>query len=454
MKQFPITGAQLSDWSGAYQASAERQLATLALSKTAINDVMFVPQAAFKMRQKFSVEIPTLEVTNQEASGRCWLFAATNVLREKIANDLNLESFELSQSYLAFWDKFERANYFLESILATADRPTDDREVSFILATGVHDGGQWDMFANVVRKYGLVPKDAFSETFQSSHTQGMNHVLNRNLKACAVKLRSMVASGASEDEIQSAKSEMLGKIYAFLCTCYTEPPREFDFEYVDKDKVYHCDKGLTPVSFRDKYIGDLLDRVVSVIHAPTADKPYHRTFTVRFLGNVVGGNAVKHLNLSMDEFKRAVIAQLEAGKVVWFGSDVGKYGDRERGVWDDACFSDELFTGLNLTISKADALDYGFSAMNHAMVLTGVHLEAGKPVRWKIENSWGDKRGEKGYYVCSDTWFDAYVYQAAIEREYLGDLASCADLPPIELAPWDPMGTLASAVPTDDCCRV
>ena len=140
--------------------------------------------------------------------------------------------------------------------------------------------------------------------------------------------------------------------------------------------------------------------------------------------------------------------------MVWFGSDVGKYGDRERGVWDDACFRDELFTGLNLTISKADALDYGFSAMNHAMVLTGVHLEAGKPVRWKIENSWGDKRGEKGYYVCSDTWFDAYVYQAAIEREYLGDLASCADLPPIELAPWDPMGTLASAVPTDACCRV
>ena len=240
---------------------------------------------------------------------------------------------------------------------------------------------------------------------------------------------------------------MLGRIYAFLCSCYTEPPRAFDFEYVDKDKVYHCEENLTPHAFRDRYIGDLLDRIVSVIHAPTTDKPYHQTYTVRFLGNVVGGNAVRHLNLPMDEFKRAVIAQLEAGKVVWFGSDVGKYGDRERGVWDDQCFRDELLTGLDLAISKADALDYGFSAMNHAMVITGVHLENGAPVRWKIENSWGDKRGEKGYYVCSDTWFDAYVYQAAIEREYLGNLASYADLPPIELAPWDPMGTLAKAEP-------
>ena len=389
-----------------------RTVARNAVAHAGVEPVAFDRAKVVATPTVVSHKIDDWKVTSQKKSGRCWLFSSLNLLRSTTRTHLGVKDFEFSQNYVLFWDKFERANYFLESILTTADRPTDDREVSFILATGVHDGGQWDMFANVVRKYGLVPKDAFSETFQSSHTQGMNHVLNRNLKACAVKLRSMVASGASEDEIQSAKSEMLGKIYAFLCTCYTEPPREFDFEYVDKDKVYHSDKGLTPVSFRDKYIGDLLDRVVSVIHAPTADKPYHRTFTVRFLGNVVGGNAVKHLNLSMDEFKRAVIAQLEAGKVVWFGSDVGKYGDRERGVWDDACFRDELFTGLNLTISKADALVYGFSAMNHAMVLTGVHLEAGKPVRWKIANSWGDKRGEKGYYVCSDTWFDAYVYQA------------------------------------------
>ena len=443
MKQTPVTCEQLSAWSLRYNQSAERRLATLALSKTALNDVAFVSRASFEMKQKFSLEIPTLDVTNQQASGRCWLFAATNVLREKIAKDLNLDAFELSQSYLAFWDKFERANYFLESILETADLPADDRTVSFILATGVHDGGQWDMFANIVEKYGVVPKDVYDETFQSCHTANMNHVLNRNLKACAVKLREMARQGACEEAIQSEKQSMLADVYAFLCSCYTEPPKVFDFEYVDKDKAYHLEKGLTPLTFRDRYVGDLLKKTVSIIHAPTADKPYHQTYTVRLLGNVVGGKPVKHLNLTMDEFKAAIIAQMQAGKVVWFGSDVGKFGERERGVWDDQCFDMELLTGLNLTISKADALDYGFSAMNHAMVLTGVQLEDGKPTRWKIENSWGDKNGSKGYYVCSDSWFDQYVYQAAVDKEYLGDLAALSEKEPVVLAPWDPMGTLA-----------
>ncbi|MGN0801402.1 MAG: C1 family peptidase [Candidatus Faecivicinus sp.] len=443
MTHTPITHEQLASWSEAYNASPERQVACLALSKADIKDVTYVAKASFSMQQKFSIDIPTLEVTNQQASGRCWLFAATNVLREKIANDLNLEQFELSQSYLAFWDKFERANYFLESILETADLPTSDRTVAFILTTGVHDGGQWDMFANIVEKYGVVPKSAYGETFQSCHTGNMNHILNRNLKACAVKLRRMVADGASEAEIQQVKSDMLGKIYGFLCSCYTEPPKVFDFEYVDKDKQYHIDRDLTPKSFSEKYLGDLLKRIVSITHAPTADKPYGQTFEVKLLNNVVGGKPVKHLNLDMADFKASVIRQLEAGKVVWFGSDVGKFGEREKGIWDDQCFNAELLTGLDLQLSKADALDYWFSAMNHAMVITGVNLVDGKPNRWKIENSWGDKNGEKGYYVCSDTWFDEYVYQAAVEREYLGELAALAEKKATVLDPWDPMGTLA-----------
>ena len=443
MKQTPITCEQLSAWSSAYQSSPERKLATLALSKTAINDVMFVSKAANAMRQKFSIDIPTLDVTNQEASGRCWLFAAANVLREKIAKDLNLDSFELSQSYLAFWDKFERANFFLESILETASLPTDDRTVAFILNTGVHDGGQWDMFVNIAVKYGVVPKDVFDETFQSSHTNGMNHYLNRNLKVCAAKLRALIASGASEQAIQAEKAAMLQSVYGFLCSCYGEPPKAFDFEYVDKDKSYHIEKSLTPKAFFEKYVGDALEKTVSIINAPTDDKAYHEVFTVRLLGNVVGGKEVRHLNLSIDEFKQSIIRQLEAGKVVWFGSDVGKFGERVSGVWNDQSFDAELLTGLSLDLSKADSLNYWFSAMNHAMVITGVNLDGGKPTRWKIENSWGDKNGAKGYYICSDSWFDQYVYQAAVEREYLGELAALTDKPAIVLAPWDPMGTLA-----------
>lgn len=440
----PITAGQMNAWSDRYNASPERKLATLALSKSALNDVARVSPAAFTMRQKFSVDIKTMPATNQKSSGRCWLFAATNVLRERIAAEKNLKEFELSQSYLAFWDKFERANYFFESILETANLPTTDRTVCHILQTGVHDGGQWDMFANIVRKYGVVPKDAYDETHQSSNTNQMNYILNRNLKVGAVKLRNMVAAGESEEAILGEKNAMLAKIYAFLCSCYSEPPKSFDFEYVDKDDAYHIERGYTPLTFAERYVGDLLDNVVSCIHAPTADKPYHQTFTVRLLGNVVGGKDVCHLNLPLDEFKAAVIAQLKAGKVVWFGSDVAHFGERKGGIWDDGSFDFELLTGLDLTIDKADALDYSFAAMNHAMVITGVNLdENGKPNRWKIENSWGDENGEKGYYVCSDSWFDQYVFQAAVEKTYLDENAKHADLAPITLEPWDPMGTLA-----------
>ena len=439
-----ITKTELNSWSKAYQNDPARRIATRALCKTDMNNAMYVNEAAGGMRQKFSVEIKTLPVTNQKRSGRCWLFAAANVLRERIAKEKNLEQFELSQSYLAFWDKFERCNYFLEAMIELADRPADDRTVAFLLNTGVHDGGQWDMFVNIVNKYGVVPKDAYDETWQSCNTAAMNHYLNRNLKICAAKLRGMARSGASEADIRKEKGAMLGKIYAFLCSCYGEPPKRFDFEYVDQDGTYGVERGFTPAAFRDRYVGKLLNEMVSIINAPTDDKEWHKVYTVKYLGNVVGGNGVRHLNLKMQEFKDAVIRQLKDGKVVWFGSDVGKFGDREAGIWDDEIFDAELLTGLDLKISKADSLDYGFAAMNHAMVITGVNLdEKGRPTRWKIENSWGDEHGTKGYYICSDTWFDAYVFQAAVERSYLGGLARYADQKAIELAPWDPMGTLA-----------
>ncbi len=437
-----VSPEQIARWTGEWKASPERQLAHMALSSTDLKDVAFSQQRANAMHQHFSVELETLPVTDQMASGRCWLFSAANVLREDIAKALGLEKFELSQSWLAFWDKFERANYFMARIIETADLPADDRAVSFILGTGVHDGGQWTMFVNIVEKYGIVPKDAFDETWQSSHTGAMNYLVNRALKAAAPKLRALVRAGKAQ-EADALREEVLGRIFGFLCSCYGEPPARFDFEYTDKDRVFHAERGLTPAAFAEKYARPVLDGAVSVIHAPTADKPYHRTYTIRYLGNVEGGKPVVHLNLPMEELKAAIIRQLQAGRVVWFGSDVGHDGHRSKGIWDDGSFGFGLLSGLDLEISKADALDYGFSAMNHAMVITGVNLVDGKPDRWKIENSWGDKNGEKGYYVCSDTWFDRYVYQAAVDRAFLGDLAALAEQEPVELAPWDPMGTLA-----------
>ena len=440
----PITPAMQARFDADYQANDLRRAMTNAFSLTAMNALSFNPINARAMQFRFSLDIPTMKATNQKSSGRCWLFAATNVLREIVAKKCKLENFELSQSYLAFWDKFERANYYIDSILDTANLPADDRTVSFIVQTGVGDGGQWDMFVNIVKKYGVVPQSAMPETAQSSSTGNLNMLLNRYLRRQTPLLRKLVKDGASADEIQAFKTEMLDKIYSFLVSCYGTSPATFDFEYVDKDKKYHIEHGYTPATFTEKYIGNILDDYVSLIHAPTADKPFDKTYTVAYLGNIVGGNPVCYLNVEMDVLKAAVLAQMKDGEIVWFGSDCGKFGDREKKIWDDNSFDYELLSGLAVDMSKEDMLDYHVSQMNHAMCLTGVNLdENGTPNRWKIENSWGSDGANGGYHIASDSWFDKFVYQAVVHKKHLGDRAALLNNAPTVLNPWDPMGSLA-----------
>ena len=438
-----VTVSDIQSYRGAYAKKENSKLLHNALYKLGINDLAFCGDALLDKPYHFSFEIPTMKSTNQKSSGRCWLFAATNLLRERVAKEKNLDDFELSQAYLAFWDKFERCNYYLESILATADRDIDDRTVDFIIRNGVGDGGQWDMFVNIINKYGILPRDNYPDNAQSAGTGQLNQQLGINLKHNASKLRALYASGASEETLQAAKNAMLEKIYVFLCTCYGVPPKTFDFAYKDKDGALHVEAGYTPLSFKEKYIGNYLDDYVSVINGPTADKPFDRLYTVEFLGNVAEGLPVRYLNLSMDELKAAVIAQMQDGEPVWFGSDCGKYGERSQNLWDPELYDYTSVTGLDVSLTKAEALDYHYSAMNHAMVLCGVHLADGKSVRWKIENSWGKDGPHDGYYYCTDAWFDRFVYQAVVNKKYLGEKARILDEEPIVLKPWDPMGTLA-----------
>ncbi len=439
-----ITPADLAGFREGYRADPMRQAMTRVLYTTDISKVICRPDDARKMVFKFSTDIKTMKSTNQKSSGRCWLFAATNVLREHIAKELNLEDFELSQSYMAFWDKFERCNYFFEAILETAGLPLNDRTVNFLLQGGLSDGGQWDMFTSLVRKYGVVPKDAMPETFQTSNTRGSNQYISKFMRKNALSLRKMAAGGASREALEAEKKALLAKCFSFLSSCYGEPPETFDFEYVDKDKNFHRESGMTPLSFRDKYLDGVWDDYVSLIQAICADKPFYVLYTVKYLGNVAEDKGVRHINLTMEELKAAVLRQLQDGEVVWFGSDCGKFGDRDSRFWDDQSFDSLPATGLDVAMTKEEMLDCCDSAMNHAMCFTGVNIgEDGKPNRWKIENSWGSEGLNEGYYMASDSWFDLLVYQAVVHKKYLGDKAAILDTDPIVLDPWDPIGSLA-----------
>lgn len=392
----------------------------------------------------FSIDLATGKVSNQKQSGRCWMFAALNTFRHKMLQQFQLKEFELSQNYTFFWDKYEKANYFYENILATADQEASSREVAFLLQTPQQDGGQWDMIVSLFKKYGVVPKAAMPESSNSSNSRDLNKYLNKLLRKHAVVLRKLMADKAAEKEIAAKRSAMLQEVYTLLATALGTPPEVFDFEYRDEEKNYHLDQALTPQSFYDKYIGVDLDEYVSIINAPTADKPYNRSYTVSMLGNVVGGTPVKYLNLDMETFKQLAVKQLEDGESVWFGCDVGQSSTRDSGIMALNAFDmDDLFEA-DFSMTKAERLDHGDSLMTHAMVLTGVDVVDGKSRKWKVENSWGEKVGEKGFFVMSDAWMDEYTYQIVVRKEYLTkEQLEAFEAEPVVLAPWDPMGALA-----------
>ncbi|HEL0570072.1 TPA: aminopeptidase C [Streptococcus equi subsp. zooepidemicus] len=393
----------------------------------------------------FSIDLTKDKVSNQKASGRCWMFAALNTFRHKLISEFKLEDFELSQAHTFFWDKYEKSNWFMEQVIATADQALTSRKVKFLLDVPQQDGGQWDMVVALFEKYGVVPKSVYPESVSSSNSRELNQYLNKLLRQDAQILRDVISTGADHQAVQAKKEELLQEIFNFLAMNLGLPPRQFDFAYRDKDNHYHADKGITPQAFYEKYVGLKLSDYVSVINAPTADKPYGKSYTVDMLGNVVGSPEVRYLNLDMERFKELAIKQMQAGESVWFGSDVGQVSDRQKGILALNTYDFQAGMDIQLSQDKAGRLDYSESLMTHAMVLTGVDLDdTGKPIKWKVENSWGDKVGDKGYFVASDAWMDEYTYQIVVRKDLLtADELAAYEADPQVLAPWDPMGALA-----------
>ena len=429
----------------AYEANPKFAAMENAISHNGLLTSLEKRSSAVENTPVFSLDLTKDKVSDQKASGRCWMFAALNTFRHKMIAGFQLEDFELSQAYTFFWDKYEKSNWFLEQVLATADQELTSRKVKFLLDTPQQDGGQWDMVVSLFEKYGVVPKSVYPESISSSNSRELNQILNKLLRQDAQILRELVAEGANSAELQDKKEELLQEVFNFLAMNLGLPPRQFDFSYRDKDNNFHSESGLTPQVFFKKYVDLKLDDYVSIINAPTADKPYGKSYTVEMLGNVVGSKPVRYLNVEMDRLKELAIAQMQAGETVWFGSDVGQSSNRKAGIMADGMCDFTSSMDIQLTQDKAGRLDYSESLMTHAMVLTGVDLdENGKAKKWKVENSWGEKVGNKGYFVASDSWMDEYTYQIVVRKEFLTEAELAAyEAEPIVLAPWDPMGALA-----------
>ncbi len=385
------------------------------------------------------------KATAQKKSGRCWLFSSLNLLRSTTRKVLGVKDFEFSQNYVLFYDKLERANWFLSDVIATACEPLDGRLVQFLLADVLGDGGQWDMAVSLYAKHGLVPKEAMPETEASSNTHRMNTRLQVLLRRAALELRALVEKGASEAEIAAKKDEVVAAVHRILVISLGEPPASFDWEWRDDEGGFHRDGALTPREFYDRYVGVDLSAYVCLVDDPRPEHPKGAALTVEHLGNVVGGREIRYVNAEREAIKKLASASIAAGEPVWFGADVLQQSDRDSGLLVEGLHDYSGLFGVDLSTTKEQRLRTGESAMNHAMLFTGVDLaEDGSTRRWRVENSWGEEPGDKGFFTMDDAWFDEYVFEVVVRADALPEeLRPALTADPIRLPAWDPMGTLA-----------
>ncbi|MDR1355687.1 MAG: C1 family peptidase [Propionibacteriaceae bacterium] len=425
-----------------FTADQTARLMRNAVSNVDVKNVALDRSIVAAIDTSMSIQLDTWPITNQKKSGRCWLFAGLNFLKQHMLSELKVDNFEFSQTYLHFWDKLEKANWFLTSMIELAERPLDDRTVACLIDDPIGDGGQWDMFVSLVQKYGVVPKFAMPETESSSNTAAMNNTLCTLLRRAAGKLRAAVANG---EDANALRLGFIADSYRVLAIHLGTPPTEFIWQWRDKDKLFNRMGTMTPAQFAAKYITVDLNDYVCVVNDPRVTSPYGSLLSVDHLGNVVGGRPVRYLNTDADTLKTLVHTALKDSKVVWFGCDVGKQFDRDHGLWDAALLDYQGVYGVPLDMTKAERLQLGVSAMTHAMVITGIDvLPDGTIRRYRVENSWGDDRSDKGYDTMNDSWFAEYVFEVAVPKQDLPpELVAKLDQEPIMLPLWDPMGALA-----------
>ena len=440
----PPTALQTNEidaWREAFTGDKAARLAQNAVTKTSVNDIALDRAIVTSIDTSMSVQLDTWKVANQKKSGRCWLFAGLNFLKAHVITDCSVEWFEFSQNYLHFYDKLEKSNWLFTSMIELADKPLDDRLVHWLLKDPIGDGGQWDMFVSLVNKYGLVPQYAMPETESSSATQAMNHSLETLLRRGTLMLRDAINAGADPEPVREA---LMGQIYRVLSIHLGTPPTSFIWQYKDKDKKFHRAGEMTPQEFAKKVVSIDLDDYVCVVNDPRVSSPFGSMLTVDHLGNVVGGRPIAYLNEPADVLKSLVRKAIEGGRVCWFGCDVGKQFDRTTGFWDAKLFDYDGVYGVDLDLTKAQAMELGEAAMTHAMLFTGIDIVDDQIRRYRVENSWGDDRSDKGYDTMNDSWFGEHVFELAVPKSDLPPkLRAALDQAPIVLPLWDPMGSLA-----------
>ena len=443
-----ISAEMLAEISKGYEGDADDRAIRNALAGSSIATLSVNADNAAMIDTHFSDRVKTKGITDQQSSGRCWLFTGLNVLRAKMIDKYDLPGMEFSQNYLFFYDQLEKANLFLQGVIDTKDLPFEDRKVDWLFSNPLSDGGQFTGVSNLIVKYGLVPSDAMPETYQSNNTSNMATLLKLKLREDGLDLRKAYADGRAkigkgpkkdvekglktlDAQLQKMKVEQLSEIYRMLALCLGEPVKEFMYE----------DKKYAPVSFYEEFIGeDLENNYVMIMNDPCRE--YGKVYEIDYDRHVYDGHNWLYVNLPVERIKEMAIASIKDNTAMYFSCDVGKFLDRKKGVLDIANFDYESLMGVTFGMDKKERVQTHASGSSHAMTLIAVDIceETGKPVKWMVENSWGPSSGYQGCLIMTDEWFNEYMFRLVVEKKYVpADVLEMLEQKPTLLPAWDPM---------------
>lgn len=438
MAQTEITDEMLSDFREKTVINGADKAVRNALAANDIRDIALNQDNQVEMNTYFSNSVPSKGITDQQSSGRCWLFTGMNVLRSKMINEHNLVGMNFSHVYLFFYDQLEKSNLFLQAIIDTRKSPMEDKTVEWLFRNPLSDGGTFTGVADLVAKYGVVPQGVMPETFASNNTSRFTSLIKRKLREYALQLREMKGG---DTVLQTAKKEMLAEVYRILVLGFGQPPTEFTWAPKGADGSYlSTPRKYTPKSFYDEMIGeDLQNNYVMLMNDPTRE--YWKTYEIQYDRHTYDGHNWLYLNLPMDEIKAAAIASIKDTTMMYYSCDVAKELDSKRGLLDMNNYDYESILGVEFGMDKKQRIMSFDSGSSHAMTLKAVDLDAeGKPVKWEVENSWGSSSGFNGHLIMTDEWFDEYTFRLVVKKKYLSEkILKASQQKPIMLPCWDPM---------------
>lgn len=435
-----ITPEMMQQIKAAQPAAGTTTALRNALAGTSINQLSKTAVNPAENDTYFSNTVSSRGITDQQSSGRCWLFTGMNVMRAQMIDKYDLGAFQFSQSYSFFYDQLEKANLFLQAVIDNAKKPMDDKLVEWLFKNPLSDGGTFCGVIDVVSKYGLVPAEVMPESYSANNTSQMARILSLKLREYGLTLRKAAAGGAKPAQLEKRKTEMLATVYRILTICLGEPVQEFTWTRKSADGKPVETKTYTPLSFYKEYVGtDLKNTYVMLMNDPS--RPYHKTYTIDMDRHSYDGAQWTYLNLPMDEIKQMAIASIKDSTMMYYSCDVGKFLNSKTGILSLQNYDYESLFGTDFPMTKAERISTFASASSHAMTLMGVDLDAdGKPVKWMVENSWGASSGHNGHLIMTDEWFDEYSFRLVVDKKYVpAATLKLFDQKPTVLPAWDPL---------------